>query len=68
MCGVGLTAAVLVGAVGAVGLFVTLITCRDAGAIAQAFKLLGSTPVTGALGGCGHLAHGSNQSQAQAPL
>lgn len=56
VCGAGLTAAVLVGAVGAVRLFVTLITCRDAGAIAQAFKLLRSTPVTWALGGCRHLA------------
>lgn len=51
-----LTAAVLIGAVRAVRLFITLITCRDAGAIAQAFKLLRSTPVTGALGGCKHLA------------
>lgn len=54
--GVRLTAAVLIGAVRAVRLFITLITCRDAGAITQAFKLLRSTPVTGALGGCKHLA------------
>lgn len=56
VCGEGLTAAVLIGAVGAVGLFVTLITGRDAGAIAQTFKLLRSTPVVRALGGCRHLA------------
>lgn len=51
-----LTAAVLVRAVGAVRLFITLITRRDAGTIAQAFKLLGGTPVTGTLGGCGQVA------------
>lgn len=49
-----LTAAVLIRAVGAVRLFVALVTCRDAGAITQAFKLLRSTPVTRTLGGCGH--------------
>lgn len=52
--GVRLTAAVLVRAVGAVGLLVTLVTGRDAGAIAQALKLLRRTPVARTLGGCGH--------------
>lgn len=49
---VTLTAAVLVGAVRAIWLFVTLVTGRDAGAITQAFKLLRSTPVIRTLGGC----------------
>lgn len=53
--GVRLTAAVLIRAVGAVRLFITLITCRDAGAIAQAFKLLRGTPVARTLGGCRHV-------------
>lgn len=50
--GVRLTAAVLVGAVVTVRLFVTLVTSWDTGVIAQAFKLLGSTSVAGTLGGC----------------
>lgn len=50
--GARLTAAVLVGAVRAVWLLITLITCRDAGAIAAAFKLLRCTPVIRTLGGC----------------
>ena len=54
LLGVRLTAAVLIGAVRAVWLFITLVTGGDAGAIAQAFKLLRSTPVTGTLGGCSH--------------
>lgn len=49
-----LTAAVLIRAVGAVGLFVALVTGRDAGSVAQAFELLGSTSVTGPPGGCTH--------------
>lgn len=49
--GVGLTAAVLIGAVRAVRLFITLVTSWDAGAITQAFKLLRSTPVARTLGG-----------------
>lgn len=53
--GVRLTAAVLVRAVGAVGLLVTLVTGRDAGSIAQALKLLRCTSVVRTLGGCGHL-------------
>lgn len=46
-----LTAAILIGAVRAVWLFITLVTGWDAGAIAQAFELLRSTPVTRTLGG-----------------
>lgn len=46
-----LTAVVLIGAVRAVWLIITLVTSWDAGAIAQAFKLLRSTPVTRTLGG-----------------
>lgn len=50
--GVRLTAAVLIRAVRAVGLVVTLVAGWDAGAIAQAFKLLRSTPVARTLRGC----------------
>lgn len=46
-----LTAAVLVRAVGAVGLLVTLITGWDAGSVAQAFELLRGTSVTRRPGG-----------------
>lgn len=50
--GARLTAAVLVGAVWAVRLLITLIACRDAGAIAAAFELLRCTSVIRTLGGC----------------
>ena len=56
--GVRLTAAVLIGAVRAVGLFITLVTGWDAGAIAHALKLLGGTPVAGTLGGCSYERNG----------
>lgn len=52
-CGVeaGLTAAVLIGLVGAVRLFVALIAGRDAGPVAQAFELLRGTVVARLAGG-----------------
>lgn len=50
--GVRLTAAILIGAVLTVWLFITLVTSWDTFVITQAFKLLRSTPVIGALGGC----------------
>lgn len=50
--GLRLTAAIFIRAVGAVGLFIALITGWDAGTIAQALKLLRSTSVTGTFGGC----------------
>lgn len=52
--GVRLTAAVLIRAVKAVCLFITLVTGWDADAIGQAFKLLRSTSVTRTLGGCSY--------------
>lgn len=52
--GVRLTAAVLIRAVRAVWLVITLVTSWDAGAIAQAFKLLGGTPVARTLSGCSY--------------
>lgn len=48
---VRLTAAVFIRAIGAVWLFIALVTSRDAGAVAEAFKLLRSTRVTRTLGG-----------------
>lgn len=46
----GRRAAVFIRSVGAVWLFITLVTGRDTGAVAQAFKLLRSTSVTRTLG------------------